>query len=191
MDKPMDKLFAALGMVGLVSWCTALMLGPLVTLFPPYTETTWWLWPALRITWALGSALAMAAGLSWDVPGGFLKRFVLVGAATGLFTVLLNLNPLLDLARGPWSGQGHLAGVEISRGGLHTRPTGGASPSIEGELSWVGSDGRTVAIQPIGIQANRVEDALSTCPAGIGRLVVLRHLDVIVALQCTPPPPGR
>lgn len=187
----MDRLVAALGMAGAVSWCLALMLGPLLTLFPPYTEATWWLWPALRVAWAFGSAFALAFGLAWDAPGGALRRFAVLGLVAGTVTLGLKVNPLLDLVRGPYAGQGHLAGVEISRGALHTRPIGGPSPSIEGDLTWVGADGRTLTLAPIGIQANRVEDALSTCPAGIGRLVALRHLDVLISLECTPPPPGR
>jgi hypothetical protein len=187
----MDRLMAALGMTGAISWCLALMLGPLLTLFPPYTEATWWLWPALRVAWAFGSALALSLGMAWDAPGGALRRFAVLGLVTGLVTLVLNPNPLLDLVRGPYVGPGHLAGVELSRGVLHSRPTGGPSPTIEGDLTWIGLDRVTVRIRPIGIQANRVEDALATCPDGVGRLVALRHLDVVVALECTPPPPGR
>lgn len=184
-----DKLVAALGMAGLASWCAALMLGPLLTLFPPYAEATWWLWPALRMLWVLGSALVMSVGLSWDAPGGMPRRLLVVGAATGLLSALFSFNPLLDLLRGPYAAQGALAGARIDRGGLHTRPVGGATPTIEGSLAWEGADGSRATIEPIGIQANRLEDALSTCPGGAGRLVVLRHLDVFVALDCTPPPP--
>ena len=37
----------------------------------------------------------------------------------------------------------------------------------------------------LGLQASRLEDMLASCGAADGvRLVVLRHLDIVVALRC-------
>jgi hypothetical protein len=152
-----------------VIFATGALLGLFVTAFLIPEPANWWQ-PALgRVVWQLGGAAflglviaGMAGRGAWPVIVGF--------AAVG---ALLCVNPLMDLARGPVQLRGHLE-AEI-RGGK----------SIYADVSVRAPDGTVTELGLSGYRVNVVQERLAECD---GRddveLVVLYHLDTILALEC-------
>ncbi|TXI72298.1 MAG: hypothetical protein E6Q42_14665 [Dechloromonas sp.] len=167
------------GLLALVSFIVALMLGPLVTNLPESAAANWWVWPAIRVGWVFTSAFALIHLLQGIEPHAK-RRAELVLL---LVSVIFSANPLLDLAFGPWVGVGHRIDFAVHETRYFNRPIS-SSPAIEGQLVWLREDGEEIVLEAIGIQASRMERAMADCPSGRGRLTVLRHLHVFVSLDC-------
>lgn len=178
----MSKLLATVAWIGLAGWIAMLMCGVLVTALPPYSEGAWFVWPLLRLAGVFGCALVFLAGFGFVGGGQWQPPAKAAVVVLGL-SVLFNINPLLDVVRGPFRGQGRIEGAGVERGSL-VRSTGGRTGTIEGELRFVTDEGQVVELEPIGMQANRLEDMLVLCSSGRGRLAALRHLDVPLSLDC-------
>lgn len=174
----------AFAITGIVVFSCAAMLGAFLTALVPFRLETWWLWPALRLLWQAGGGLWCGLGIALLIDGGHAKLTLSVGA----LGLLLAINPVLDLLQGPaqgallsmgttrysaWSASGHDARVSPS------------SPSIRGTLVLRTPQGEEVLVEPIGAQANRMESMAAGCGRSPGgQAAVLRHLDVVLSVDC-------
>jgi hypothetical protein len=169
---------SSLAVAALVLFATGAFGGFFVTVFWIPAPEDWW-WPALvRVLWQLGGAallgLLIAIGVGSPRRGNFwaiLAGFAAVGG-------VLCVNPLLDLARGPARMQGH-AEVHISRG-----------KSIFATVEVRRADGAVDSLAMSGWPVNAVQDRLEACDGSEAiDLLALRHLGVVLAVECTPRPP--
>ena len=128
------------------------------------------------LLWQVGGGLWCGLGIALLVDTGHVKLTL----GTGAFGLLLGVNPLLDLMRGPVQGVLLSSGTEH---GAYGRGSGTSAPTIHGTLVLETDAGEQVVIQPMGAQANRMESQTQACPRG-GRVHALRHLDVVLTVVC-------
>lgn len=170
---------------GIVVFSCAAMLGSLLTALVPFQLETWWFWPVVRVAWQLGGGLWCGLGIAMLVDGGYFK----LTAGVGALGLLLAINPVLDLVRGP--AQGMLLSVGTTRYPAWAALGPGArvsqgSQSIQGTLVLQNQDGQEVVIEPIGAQANRMESLTVGCgPGHGGQATALRGLDVVLEIDCS------
>ncbi len=172
----------AFGTAGLVFFATGALLGFLVTALLPMSPETWWLWPLVRVLWQLGGAL----WCGWAIAQAIGTRRGLTVAGFGFLGFLLCFNAVFDLARGPLSVQGRIlqAGFE---GGQFWRPAGPSvtyNKSLHGSITMQDSAGLDHTVEPSGMQATRLGWLLEECSSEAAHMEALRHLDVVMELQC-------
>ena len=170
------RMKRAFAMTGIVVFSCAAMLGFLLTALVPFRLETWWFWPGFRLLWQVGGGLWCGLGIALLVDTGHVKLTL----GTGAFGLLLGVNPLLDLMRGPAQGVLLSSGTEH---GAYGRGSGTSAQTIHGTLVLETDAGEQVVIQPMGAQANRMESQTQACPKG-GRVHALRHLDVVLTVVC-------
>lgn len=172
----------AFAISGICAFACAVMLGFLLTALVPMHLEHWWFWPAFRVLWQVGGGLWCGLGIAVLVGQGHAK----LTSGVGLIGVVLGVNPLLDLVRGPVegilldSGTARHAAYGPSGSGAGVSPRG---PSIRGTLLLQTRDGEQVRIEPMGAQANRMETQTAACGEQ-GQVYALRHLDVVLEVRC-------
>lgn len=82
--------------VALVIWASGIFLSPFLTGFLAYSVSSWWLWPALRVSWVLIAAMWLSFRIARLV-----GRTTLAGFTPVALSILLSYAPILDLTRGP------------------------------------------------------------------------------------------
>lgn len=172
----------AFAITGICVFACAAMLGFLLTALVPMGPESWWFWPVARVIWQVGGGVWCGLGVAILAGQGHAK----LGMGVGLLGLVLAINPVLDLFRGPVEGL--LLDCGTTRQAAYG-PSGsgaGISPrgqSIHGTLLLQTAEEDTLRIEPMGAQANRMEDLCGACPAG-GQVQALRHLDVVLAVRC-------
>lgn len=169
----------AFAITGIVVFSCAAMLGSLLTAVVPFSLDTWWVWPVVRVIWQLGGGLWCGLGIAMLVEGGHFK----LTAGLGLLGLLLAVNPVLDLVRGP--AQGALQSIGTAQFKTWSSVARGTrTASIQGTLVLKTQEGDMVVVEPIGAQANRMDAMGQGCTSG-GQATVLRHLDVVLQVDCS------
>jgi len=170
----------AFGITGLVFFATGAFVGFLVTALAPIRHDTWWLWPSVRVVWQLGGALWAAWGIGQAIPSA--RGALLLGGAVLGF--VLCFNAVFDLVRGPLVDRVTLLDVTFQEGRF-VRPTG-SNAALHSELRATTSSGDEIRVRPSGMQANRLQRMIERCSSNGARLIALRHLQIVVDLQCEP-----
>ncbi len=173
MSKP-SKTANAIGTLGIVFFSLGAIAGPLLTSLITIHLDNWLFWVNFRVIFVVGSGLWFGIGI------GFLVKYnplllSFFGCALG---VLLSINPVLDLINGPVLGQT----LDFSTAQLRGLNNTGSGTRIEGELSFIDSEGELRSISPMGLQANNMEEMLNICPSG--EIIVLIHLDILLKTSC-------
>jgi hypothetical protein len=159
------------------------MLGFLLTALVPFSLESWWFWPLFRVLWQVGGGLWCGLGIALLVESGHVK----ISLGLGALGALLAINPLLDLIRGPAEGVLLSSATQRANAWGPSGSGAGVSPrgqSIHGTLLLVTEAGEQIEIEPMGAQANRMEKLTQTCTSE-GRVQALRHLDVVLAVDCS------
>lgn len=167
--------------VSLCVFAAGAFAGFFLTALVQLTPSDWRYWAGARVLWQLGGALWFGYETGRLMTGRFFWASTLGCAALG---ALLCLNPLLDLARGPLVG----SAVEDERYNRNR-----TRRSVKARVVVRSADGAPHELSLWGRQANVYEGLTEPCggPQGVTRVVVLRHLDAFLSVECRGVPPGR
>ncbi|WKZ29682.1 MAG: hypothetical protein QY323_03045 [Patescibacteria group bacterium] len=184
---PIGMALATFAAITIVA--TGFTVGFLVTHFSSPTPETWWWALAVRVAWQLGGALFFAITILSDAQLGsigFRKAgpwiFVLACAAVG---TLASLNPLRDLANGPFVTRG-VAEIEVDRS---TRIRGGARIWAQMYITTV--EGERYTFSMVGWAAEKTEEILKKCEGtNEVEVTMLRYTKRVLDARCQPPSPA-
>jgi hypothetical protein len=146
----------------------------------PMTLTSWWKVALARVVWQVGGSLWVAGVVVAAMRRGQsrLRDPAVVIAVFAVIALLLAHNPLLDLLRGPERLQGHLAAERVS----------GGRKSIFVRLIVRKADGSRTELRLRGLQANVWGWRSQGCDRSRAlTLTYLRHLDNLLAVECSRP----
>lgn len=140
------------------------------------TPADWHYWVGARVLWQLGGGLWLGYELG-RLMAGRLFRLSSV-AACGALGAVLCLNPLLDLCRGPLAAEGSIVSERYDRNR--------ARRSVKARVVIQSTDGARHELSLWGRQANIYEELTGGCggPQAVTRVVVLRHLDAFLSVEC-------
>ncbi|MCB9780477.1 MAG: hypothetical protein H6742_18065 [Alphaproteobacteria bacterium] len=187
------KAATAVLALALTAWVCALFAAPFLTVLPRLTVDGWWQWPLLRVALVLASAVGVGLATGLFSPRAKARAAAVATVLCGGLSLGLSINPVLDLVRGPLDAVGTVQDSAAWTQRFRGRPSGTATTTDHGRLEFRAADGDLTVIEPLGFQVSHMEAALQDCPRldGPVRLVALRHLDIVVAVECVDRPPGR
>lgn len=163
------------------------MLGAFITLWIPSPED-WWVPATIRVGWQLGGTVLLAVALMLE-NGPFRALFtawrvtaVAVGVAI-LFGLVFCFNPALDLIRGPAAPLGT---AELKVRKAHSSRLG---TYLKGTVGVRQPDGSYVEVDVRTNGGEEIKARLDACDTREPvRIVMLRHLDQVLAISCRPKP---
>lgn len=145
----------------------------------------WFYWVGGRILWQLGGAIwfGMVVFDVLELYDSALKSAILGATAGTVVGLALCFNAVLDVLYQPQIWNGEITQVEVMEGRIYRKT--GYSPTIHARIGVQTPDGKQL-LKLSGRQAGLWVEKFEACRQRGGkiRVVVLRHLDVVLDATC-------